>query len=643
METNFKFSDGKPYKVVAFCSARFNTETPINILKALVERGDEEKVRFVYFSSCSDLVYGDKNDCGEKAGFDWVQVEYYDAIILMTETFKDQEVCEKLVRRANDADVPVIAIDRYMPGCYNIQFGYGDSFEKIVRHIVEDHHLTRVNFIAGMEGNKFSDDRQEVYYRVLRENNIPIDERRVGYGCFWDIPAMAVVDEFVNSNLPFPQAIICANDSMAIAACQQLKKYGYKVPEDVIVTGFDGIDLERYHTPRLTTCEFNMPALIDTLYDMIHKFSAGEKVKREITIDYRFRISASCGCVPTVMEDASDRIYELATLAKENEYATTDAYQMISELGNKTSLKEVFTGLVTYVNNVNVEDLWICTNEDMTDPDYSFIREVDHFVSPDYKTVHPKMYIPFMKIGGNYSSGETVEAPFLVPHFEDVLAKKRNIMILPLHMEELPIGYIAVCFDSKRFKKHPYYAFVANFMHVLTNFRLAAERENNLNKDQLTTLYNRRGFYSRVKGVLNECISEQTPFSIVSIDMDGLKYINDHFGHKEGDAALKNLSSYMIKSIREEEYAARFGGDEFVIAFGGRDAAVRAEEIKDSIEARIRQFNEKGTKPYQLGASIGLCTMTPKSSTKLDDLIREADDAMYTTKAKHKRESARED
>ena len=119
--------------------------------------------------------------------------------------------------------------------CHN----YNSGFEQMVRHVIEEHGVRRVNMLAGFEGNELSDARLQVFKKVLQENGIPVEEERIGYGQFWDTPAQQEMERFLQSELPMPEAIICANDAMALVACNVLEKAGYRVPEDVIVTKGD--------------------------------------------------------------------------------------------------------------------------------------------------------------------------------------------------------------------------------------------------------------------------------------------------------------------------------------------------------------------------------------------------------------------
>ena len=131
--------------------------------------------------------------------------------------------------------------------------------------------------------------------------------------------------------------------------------------------------------------------------------------------------------------------------------------------------------------------------------------------------------------------------------------------------------------------------------------------------------------------------SSDMDMTIISLDMDGLKHINDTFGHAEGDAALKALGNIMRSSICHE-IAARIGGDEFLIAFVGQDIEDRAEEIVRSIKAGIRSYNAESTKPYELHASIGSYTNRLRNHS-LDHFLKQADDLMYARKYIHKKNS----
>ena len=290
-----KFSDGKPYKVIALCLTRFKDYDQTRVIDEMCRSCRGNNIKIMIFTSVTDLYDGGLNDIGEAQIFSSFEVERFDAIVVMSESFKHSEVLMSLVNNAIRHDVPVISVDKTIEGCINVVFDYTGAFEQIVRHVVEFHHARRINMIAGNKGNPFSEERIRCVRRILSEKNIPFEDERIMYGDFWSDPTRKVMEDFFASGKSLPDAFICANDIMAIECMRALKAHGYKVPDDVIVTGFDGIDLERYYSPRLTTAEYDVESLVKNIYDIIENNVDGRKDNDKRTIRYVNRLGGSCG------------------------------------------------------------------------------------------------------------------------------------------------------------------------------------------------------------------------------------------------------------------------------------------------------------------------------------------------------------
>lgn len=221
-------------KVIAVCLTKITVETQYEVLLSIYKRVLELDYRLILISTNNDMYYYDGLSTGEGNIFYLINYKLIDGIIVLGETIKDKNILKDIITSAKINNVPLISIDKHIDDAYNISFSYAQAMEKIVRHVVEYHKCKRVNFIAGIKGNPFSEERLDVYKKVLLENNIPIEEDRIGYGDFWDMPTIEVMKNFFASPLPFPEAIICANDTMAICVCNILNEHGYKVPDDII-------------------------------------------------------------------------------------------------------------------------------------------------------------------------------------------------------------------------------------------------------------------------------------------------------------------------------------------------------------------------------------------------------------------------
>jgi diguanylate cyclase (GGDEF)-like protein/PAS domain S-box-containing protein len=171
----------------------------------------------------------------------------------------------------------------------------------------------------------------------------------------------------------------------------------------------------------------------------------------------------------------------------------------------------------------------------------------------------------------------------------------------------------------------------------ITERKRALEELHNLSlTDDLTGLYNRRGFLTLAGQELKHGDRTNERFVLVFADLDGLKKINDRFGHHEGSTAIVKAAELLKQTFRTSDIIARLGGDEFtVLALAASDE--NAQTIKARLQEKVRVFNERRELPYEISMSVGIVVLDPHSDLSIDDLLREADEAMYEHKQSAKR------
>ncbi|HIJ95774.1 MAG TPA: diguanylate cyclase [Desulfuromonadales bacterium] len=146
--------------------------------------------------------------------------------------------------------------------------------------------------------------------------------------------------------------------------------------------------------------------------------------------------------------------------------------------------------------------------------------------------------------------------------------------------------------------------------------------------DELTGLSNRRSFNDGLSAAVSATRRHHYPLSMIMIDLDHFKKINDTCGHSEGDEVLKLFANLLREMIRAEDTAARWGGEEFVVILphtGCEAAAALAERIRVGFEMKVGD-----DVPYKLSASFGVVQL--QEGENRDNLIRRADDALYRAK-----------
>ncbi|SHK10744.1 GGDEF domain-containing response regulator [Paramaledivibacter caminithermalis] len=153
--------------------------------------------------------------------------------------------------------------------------------------------------------------------------------------------------------------------------------------------------------------------------------------------------------------------------------------------------------------------------------------------------------------------------------------------------------------------------------------------------DQLTSLYNRRGFLNLANHHISLAKRKKRNLLFLFCDLDNFKFINDNYGHLVGDSVLKDISLILKDAFRESDIIARFGGDEFVVLA----LDVKEEDRKiiiDRLESKIKDYNNTKQRPYTLSMSIGAVFYGPDDITKLEDILDKADKLMYEQKKKNK-------
>ena len=149
--------------------------------------------------------------------------------------------------------------------------------------------------------------------------------------------------------------------------------------------------------------------------------------------------------------------------------------------------------------------------------------------------------------------------------------------------------------------------------------------------DDLTKISNRRGFVSLAQNSINLCARQETPVSMVFLDLDKFKPINDQFGHAEGDRALITFAELMRQSFRDSDVFARIGGDEFVVLLTNTETDLAAK-IVNRFRSLVDTYNAESNRGYDICFSDGIVSMYPDQDSLVEDLLSEADELMYQKK-----------
>ncbi|MEM7415807.1 MAG: diguanylate cyclase [Gemmatimonadota bacterium] len=172
---------------------------------------------------------------------------------------------------------------------------------------------------------------------------------------------------------------------------------------------------------------------------------------------------------------------------------------------------------------------------------------------------------------------------------------------------------------------------VRSVRHAIERHRLFSALRSLSLIDDLTGLYNRRGFADLGEQYLKLARRSGRGVTMVYLDLDRFKTINDSLGHHVGDRALLKVADILRATFRRSDIIARLGGDEFgVLALEAADES--AELLVERLRERVLDFNESSAEPFQLAVSIGMAHHDDDPKVRLEDMVAEADAAMYREK-----------
>ena len=617
-------------KTIAVCTSRIYDAQMFSFIKLFNEELVQKDYRLLVFTLNTDLYWDEDGEYPETAVFKILPYSDVEAIVIMDEKIKSHRVATSIIEKAKEFDTPVFVVDGTYEGTVSIRFDYAAGFEKIARHVIEDHHCKRPHMMAGFEGNTFSEERIEVFKKVLKDNNIPFTDNMLSYGDFWATPARKATEAILARGGELPDAIICANDFMAINVCDVLTTRGIRVPEDIIVTGFDGIEETTLCSPRVSTVKCDVSHIASSAALSIMEY-LNENKTDNITVIPEMATNESCGCnsasgaTANVVNRVNDSIYRYQDDLRVLQNTTINMQLSTS----KEELYELLKNCVLVTDEYLISDLCVMVETGCFDPSGE-ILDMSGSVTRDK--------VDFVSLCDSYATDDGIkglDGHILVPHIKELFELKMPLIFNAMSYMGRPLGYI--CYFNPNFDNVAYSKInnVTNSLSMGLGGYITMRRQQYLadklaelyKLDTLTGFYNRAGFKDTFAKMCKE--NEGKSMTTIMTDLDKLKYINDTFGHEEGDRAIKAVADAFRYACPDDALLLRFGGDEMIAFVPG---TCDSDAITKKAAEYLTDFNERENLPYPVSASYGSNTVILSEESDLEETIKNADIRMYSEK-----------
>ena len=201
------------------------------------------------------------------------------------------------------APLPTISMGMVLPAIPSIKIDMRAGMRRLLSHLIETHGRQKIAFIRGSEVSQDAEDRYQAYCETLSQYGLPLDPGLIVPGDFRRHSGKVAIQELIDQRRADFNAVVSANDNMAIGALQALQERGVRVPDDVVVTGFDDIEETQAVVPTLTTVRCPWHRLGRNSVDLMLSRLSGEPVAEQILLPTELVCRQSCGCQPLAFDD----------------------------------------------------------------------------------------------------------------------------------------------------------------------------------------------------------------------------------------------------------------------------------------------------------------------------------------------------
>lgn len=589
---------------------------------------------------CWDNPFGQHKNYinGESNIFNLPDYSEIDGVIYLKDTFSDAEVESMIEEKLSKIDVPKVAVRGRVDGYYNVIVDNAQGISEIVKHFIEKHKCTKIAYMSGKKEMLDAQLRLSAYESVMKEYNMVYDDSYIFHGDYWRDKAGEACDQFLNSPIGIPEAIVCANDFMALAILEELISRGYSIPDDIKVSGFDNISESSESNPMLTTVDMPFAKMAYAAVDTIDNVINGREQDSLVLVDAEPVYRNSCGCTNKgKRNNMRQRKMSNSNYTKILE-ANKELRYMSVALENASTLEQLSTVIdkFMYIHD-NYRNFFLCLTKKDKKSGLNTVSTTKNGYTEESLCAL-----------ANVNKGHTSDYPLvfktadMVPPIY-VTEEPQIYYFMPLHFLDVNYGYVAINYYDDGNHNESFSTFITQISGALDSIYNKEKLQKALGElellyitDPLTNLYNRRGFEKMASEVFEDCRKTDTPVMVMTVDMDELKKINDNYGHMQGDVAIKMIGNALDYAASGKEICARVGGDEFNIVAGDYSEEEGEKFIANVLEY-IEGYNKVNSMPFRVEISYGSVIIDEYDVGNLEYYMNISDNRMYKQKFKKKK------
>lgn len=565
------------------------------------------------------------HNTGEYNIYNLPNLKEFDGIILDGSNIVDIRQKQKIVEKLQQCGLPVVSLDWYVDGFYYVGADNRRPIRELMQHLYDVHGCRKFVYAGGPEDAFGNFERVAAYCECLKKFGLTLDENPILCGDYDYETGVRYMQEFAQEKKPLPDVFVCANDNIAAGMCAEAENWGYRVPDDFLVTGFDNLDKAAYFRPQITTVFQNREDIGKLCVDVLCHIWNGEPVDKRSYIPVTCIYAESCGCPDNGHVDYREYVKQKIVDGVHKDKEDALLLELEAQMTRCSSFKEIFEYIVDYFQKLRCDGVYFVVNRNLflADEDTSFPVE-------GYDREHMVVVDGFED--GERSSFESVEA--LSRHLE-ATGSQNAYLFTPIHFREQSVGYLIMKNGRFLYDNPYYYDIHSTIVKTLETHFKQKQLENAVNKlqmlynrDPLTGICNRIAYTDMIQPAFARYQREGIRCVIIFVDADDFKSINDTYGHEFGDRVLIKIAHVLDEECPENGCVCRYGGDEFV-GFFPYATKEKAEDYVMRVQKRLTREN--------IMISMGVELTEAGSCDSMDSYLSLADQQMYQEKQKRKK------
>ncbi len=616
-----RFSMNQSHKIAVFISHIYGNFQS-KLCQGIIDKASDYGYVLDFFVSNDEVVIQEYGT-GEMNLFQVPDIHAYDGILISSGTYLVPNMRTALFEALADATCPILDLNNTDSPFPTVNLNNLTVIQELVKHLYLTHNLSRLCYLGSSVFPGISTRRENAFIAGMEEFNLKYAPSAICNSDFSYSSVCRALDSFFEGTTSenAPEGIVCYNDELAFLVIEELTKRGYRIPQDITVTGCDNLAYGEQISPALTTVSFPAAELGRTAFDTLLGLMDKQTFEFPIYVMAETIIKGSCGCPYNNQDFPIFLSNQLAGKVAHLESKILENIHMRGLLQSCENLDQLVEYLKLSLENYpEISDFYFFLYSDWYESDSNLSGLLPEDTAFKSKSIDLKLG----KTGNQYLSGHTFANKEAITEFIDSYTGSMRLFV-PLYFEEANFGFL--CFSYPGTEVYYPFTFVTWLQNLNMTLKNLSDQQNmvlikeylqELNyRDDLTGLYNRHGFQHHALLTISQYALTQTKPVLLSLEINDFQKLNSDFGLDESNFALKTFAKALQKTLGEHAICARYRGANFQVLHSFA-SELDFYDLLSSMKKYLKNYQEIYNKSYLISFTY---SYTPLSGYSEDALF----------------------